>query len=135
MKLTNFIYLFSILLFTGPIILKLWRRESKILKRYEWVVIIIVAMGTCWAAFDIFSLRWNLWYYYPAQNLNIRFGTVLETYIWAAVVSFIIAAVTLVYAQSLDRKAVQTNARKNSKKRQPKLKPRRVFGAAGATRR
>ena len=135
MKFSNFIYLFSILLFTGPVILKLWRRESKILKKYEWVVIIVVALGTCWAAFDVFSLRWNLWYYYPEQNLNINFGTVLETYIWAAAVSFIISAVTLVYAYRMDKGKIKAKLKKDVHRKQRSLEPRKVFGAAAATKR
>lgn len=102
-------------MFTGAGFLLFWRREKKILHKYERVLLIVVGLGMIVAMTDYFGLQWGTWEYINSQNLGIRLLAPLETYLLAAAISIIIASLTISFANDEDRKQ-HAKARRYSKK-------------------
>ena len=130
----HLLYLFSIILFCGPCLLILWKRDGRVLKRYELVLLIMVAISLPVAISDYFAIRWQAWSYNPATTLNIRFPGELESYLFSAAVTVLIASATLILARQVDlrhksktksRRAYtgRKAARRGSRPGRPILKP------------
>jgi len=131
MNLHHFNYIFSIIIFAGTAILIEWHRNKRVLKKYELIILFLAAVSVPFTATDYFALKWHAWFYYPGQNLDIKFITQAETYLFAIAVTVFSATVTLIYAARQDRKL---NHRSSSNKRR-KSGPRRGVRAAAAAKR
>lgn len=131
MNIDHLKYLFTIIIFAGSVLLILWARDKRILRRYELVILPVVAISVPFAATDWFALRWHAWYYYSQNTLDIKFITELETYIFAAAITACVACATVVFATREDR----LRKKRRHTKKQRKLKPRKLVPAAGLARR
>lgn len=73
------------------------------LKKYEIVLLILIAISLPMAMADYFAIRWGAWQYNPATTFNIHLPGELETYLFAVAVTIIIASSTLFLTQGVDR--------------------------------
>lgn len=112
MKLQQLTYLFSIVIFAGTTILVKWHRDKRILKKYELVILAVMAISLPFAVTDYFALKWGAWSYNSAHTLNVNYGTKLETYIFSAAVACIMALVTIASAARIDRFSETKSKRK-----------------------
>jgi lycopene cyclase domain-containing protein len=104
MKLSQFSYLLSIILFCGPLILLIWKREARILKKYELALFVSVLVSMPIAVGEFYALKWQAWAYYPNSVLNVRLGGQLESYLFLTAVIVLVGSVTLVLATRVDKK-------------------------------
>lgn len=125
MKLQQFTYLFSIIIFGGFYIWARWKSRKRALKKYEVVVLFMVAVSLPFTLVDFFALKWGAWVYSPERTLNVKFAAPLETYIFSAVVVFIISTSTLASAMVIDKKSKRRTKRQSSRVMK-RLKLRRV---------
>jgi hypothetical protein len=63
----------------------------------------MAAFSVPYAGFDYFALKWHAWVYGTESTFNIQFGAELETYLYAAVVTFLVVGATLRSAARIDR--------------------------------
>ncbi|MBI5906577.1 lycopene cyclase domain-containing protein [Candidatus Saccharibacteria bacterium] len=103
MKLEQYTYLLSIMVFVGTPLLVKWKRAKKELKRYEIILLILVLLSILFTTTDYFALKWGAWHYNPERTFNKQVATEIETYIFAAAVCFIVASATLTFAVYEDR--------------------------------
>jgi hypothetical protein len=103
MKLSQLTYIFSVILFCGPVLLFLWEKDRRILKKYELILFIMILISLPVAATEYFAMRWRAWFYYPDKTLNIQFGAQLDTYFLGMAIFVMMAALTLVFAANVDK--------------------------------
>ena len=105
MKSQNLLYLASLIVFLVFVLLIRLHQEKRLIKKYEFIVLIVVGISIPYAATDYFALKWGAWHYSPEHTLNIKIPTEIEAYIFSAVMAFIICLVTLFYAPKISRHA------------------------------
>lgn len=103
MKITHLSYLFSILLFCGPILLLVWKRHARILKRYELAILIAIVISLPVATAEAYALKWHDWAYHKSAVLGIRIGGQIESYVFLIIVVALVGSVTLVLANQVDK--------------------------------
>ncbi|HEY4964025.1 MAG TPA: hypothetical protein VIH90_04990 [Candidatus Saccharimonadales bacterium] len=108
-------YLFSIIGFCGIPWLIMLKYQERMLKKYEKVILLVVATSILFSASDFFTLRWGAWYYNPGQTLNIRFITEIETFLFAAAVFLVVASATIISAAMVDNRSRQLKRRSKRK--------------------
>lgn len=108
----------------------MWRRDERILRKYEQVLLIIGFLGVPFAICDWFALHWKAWGYGSTSTLNIHVGTEIETYLFSAAIFFAVAAATLIGIARTDR----INAANRRKVISKRKSPRRVTRPAYATK-
>ncbi len=59
MKIEHLAYFFSILIFGGAAILHSWKIRKKMLKKYEIIILFMVAISIPFTAVDYFALKWG----------------------------------------------------------------------------
>lgn len=129
MELEKLSYLLSVVVFGGSAAFALYKREYKILKKYEWVVLGILAISLPLVVTEAFALRWGAWQYNPAKVLNLHFlGTQIESYAFLPVVCFCVAVATLTYAGREDK--LKTKLKKKTKSSRNKRIARRAYSLA-----
>jgi len=113
----HFEYLFSILLFCGPILMIIWRLQERILKKYELVLLIVVLLSLPFSLTEFYALKWGVWEYYPNHVFNVRFFAESETFVFSIAVTLLTASLTLIAAYFLiDRKTKKHDKKKSVKK-------------------
>lgn len=127
---SHFLYLASLLVFAMGSLLVIYCRERRILKKYEVIILLVVAISIPYAATDYFALKWGAWFYSPLHTLNLRYPTEIEAYAFSAATAFIVASIGLYQMAKIDR-----IKKRHSSKRRRLLKLRRASLAAGAARR
>lgn len=100
----------------GPCLLVIWKRDRRILKRYELVLLTVVAISIPVTMADWYAMKWGAWEYNPANTVNIHFPAELESYFFSLAVSATIASCTLVLARQVDLKS-NKRAKKRSNTR------------------
>lgn len=139
MNLNQFSFLLTILFFTSTAILILINsRERKVLKKYEVVVLISLAIFIPYTLTEYFALQWGAWFYLPQGSFDIKLGAEVETYLFSALTAFIVASITLVSAWHTDKKLAAKKRKSVIKAKKNKLlslKPRRASRAVGFARR
>ncbi len=135
MKFSNYYYLIVTLFFGGLTNIRLWYSHGPFLKRHWGKIAAFVLATLPIAAIESVDLRWKAWAYDPSHTLHTKvFGAELETYIFMAVVAAGIGGATLAYAAREDESRNHRTKKAHIKKQQ-RSTLRRLFGAAGATRR
>ena len=126
-------YLFSIIIFAGTATLIVWHKRTRLLKKYEVVLVFLVSVSVPFASTEYFALKWRAWFYYPLHTLNLQYLAEVESYIFAMFVTLFCASVTIIYALKVDKKADLYARKRSHKRRSSRL--RRLVPVAGATRR
>lgn len=120
MSFEIFSYTATVLIFTGlalcafPVLRILRRSEKHPLTRSDRkaiaLTVIVSVIGTApaeWAA-----LSWGTWFYNPARSLDTTFlGAEVETYLFAALVSFVVSLAAVKHARREDRRLASAKAR------------------------
>jgi len=122
MKLSQFTYLLSVVLFCGPIMFLVWKRNAKLLKKHELALLILVAMSIPIALTDWVAIRWGAWEYLPQGSLQIQYGAEVESYFFAIFVTVLVASITLVKASRVDKKLSQKSKLEAFKRRTKRSK-------------
>lgn len=133
MKLSNWSYLFSIFLFCGPLLLIIWKRQERILKKYEFALLFATLVSMPIGASEFFALKWRAWQYNKDSILPIRVGGQIESYIFLAAVIWLVGSVTLILSVKQDKKLKNT-ARQGSKQKLRSIKKLLLGRTAHATR-
>ncbi len=133
MDLQKYTYLFSSIIIGGTAFLVEYKRNRKLLKKYELVILTVIAIGIPYATTDYFALKWHAWFYSSTNTFNIHFGTELESFLFVAVFAFIASTVTLVGAYKIDHRKKSTKSSRS--RRQPKPRLRKAYSAAVSARR
>ncbi len=105
-------YAATILIFTGGAgllysVMYIFKRRSAHLPRKYWPIILLVIFASvvCTSPGEGFALLWRTWQYNPERTFyTTLLGAEVETYLFAALVSFVVGLATLVYARREDRK-------------------------------
>lgn len=113
MKLSQLSYLFSIIIFCGPILLLIWKREARILKKYEITLLATVIISLPIAVAEFFALKWGAWKYFPDGVLDFKLGAQLESYLFWIAFILMAGSITLILAAKQD-KQFRAKRRKNS---------------------
>ncbi|HEX3081855.1 MAG TPA: hypothetical protein VHQ86_01235 [Candidatus Saccharimonadia bacterium] len=100
----HWLYLASVLVFCGLPIAYIWVRHGRLLWRYRRLFAVMVLLSLIGGAADYFALRWHAWFFEPAQNLGLYFGTALETYVFAICVTIAITSAALVLITRMGQK-------------------------------
>ncbi len=116
-------YLATIFVFCGTALLIIYKRQGRILRKHEQLLLLMMALGVPLAAVDYFAIHWGAWNYSAGSTLNIRFATEIETYLFSAGIFATVAAATLVWATQTD--AANTRNKRKSKRQSPKS--RRIY--------
>lgn len=131
MTLESFSYLATIVIFGGTGAFGFYKREHKLLKKYEWVLLIMLAISLPLVVTESFALKWGAWQYNPDKVLDLHLlGTQIESYLFLPVVCFVLVAATLTYAAREDR----TRIKRSSARRRRLSKPRKVLPGSAATK-
>lgn len=135
MKISNFLYLFTIFAFAGAGNYLIWYERKKLLKKHWKFITGFVLLATPFAAWEAIAFRWNVYFYHSEHVLNKHIiGAEAETYLFMALITAAVVSATVIYLQ--EEAVGQLKIRHRTRKhRQQNLKRRRVFGAAVATRR
>jgi len=105
-------FLLSILVMCGPIALLIWRSQERVLKKYEIVLLAMIALSVPFVGpADYYAIHWHAWQYGASVTSGIYFLTLPETYLFGIAVTGIVAMVTLVFAERVDRR--QRKVREN----------------------
>lgn len=112
MKLSNLSYLFSIVLFCAPLLLITWKREGRILKKYELTLLAVIIVSIPISASEFFALSWKVWKFGSEAVLPIRLGGQIETHIFLVAVIWLVGSIILILATWQDKRQ-QALKRKN----------------------
>lgn len=143
MSSSHFLYLLSIALIGLPVLLTIWLKNERVLKKHEMVLLILIIIGFAYGSTEYFAIRWNAWHYFPNHVLGLLFGAQIETYLVGVVGVAIISSTTLVLITAQDRDIRlrhlllkrRANARHKAKTKKRHAKSRRVYArTAKATR-
>lgn len=97
-----FSYTATIIIFTGLVILIRFLRGTHRLPPSHWKIIsLVIILGSLFTgATERVALTWRTWIYNPERTLYTTFlGAEIETYLFALLVSFVVASATLRRAQ------------------------------------
>jgi lycopene cyclase domain-containing protein len=131
MKLQSFTYILTVAFFIScSVLIAYVRRDRKILLRYEKVILFVILISILYTPFDYFALHWHAWNYSSEGTLNIRFFAEVETYGFAIAVSLILASVTLVIANRIDKQSSAIKAARTRKRRSLGLRKRSLVAAS-----
>lgn len=109
-------FLLSIPIFCGPALLLIWRREQRVLKKYELVILIMVLLSILFVGpADFSAIHLQAWQYGAGVTSGIYLLTLPETYLFGMAVTAIVAMVTLVYTTRIDREKSRAKRRKQYK--------------------
>ena len=98
-------FLLSILVTCGPIALLIWRRQERVLQKYEVVLLAMIVLSVLFVGpADFYALHWHAWQYGASVTSDMYFLTLPETYLFGIAVTGIVAMVTLVYAERIDQR-------------------------------
>lgn len=103
---SNVTYLFLDILFLGIPLVWIILNHKILIRRYRKLVIYAVLFGTVgYAVAEQLGTFWHAWGYDRGKTLGIQIGSsVLETYVFAVLVSVIIALVTAICAEAEEKK-------------------------------
>lgn len=109
-------YLLSVIVFCGIPFLVMWRKQERVLKRYELVILIMVVLGVLFSTTDYFAVHWGAWYYNPQHTLDVNFITEVETFGFGAGIFLCVASATVISAGIVDRLARAKQRKKRKTK-------------------
>lgn len=95
----------------------MWRYEQRILRKYEIVILLVVAIGFLLSATDYFAINWHVWYYDPRHTLHIRIGAEVETYLFGATAFLVVSSATIIAASLTDQRQGKPKVRRRSGKK------------------
>jgi lycopene cyclase domain-containing protein len=106
MKYSQLHYLFSIILFCGPVFLLALRRHERLLKKSELIFLILIAISIPYAGLaDYVALHTGAWFYSAHGSFDIQFGAELESYLFVMALIVVYGSTTIVLANRIDRKS------------------------------
>ncbi len=135
MKLLQYWYLATIVLFISVATHLLWTERGHIFKKHWKFIGLFTLFSIPFAYWDGVAQRWHAYQYNPAHTIYLKiFGGELETYIFMGLVSMVVCSATVIYMRQEEKGKLKLVHHSRSKRRL-KLMPRRRFAVVGAIRR
>lgn len=104
MKLSQLSHLLSIVLLCGPLLLIVWKKQERVLKRYELSLLVAILVSMPIAMGEYFAFKWKAWAYNPNEVLHLRIGGQIESFVLLIGVMWLVGSVTLIYALKIDKR-------------------------------
>ena len=104
MEPQQFLYLFSVIFFPAVAIAIRWKKRQSAITKYWPVIIFLTLISIPFMVLDLFAVRWRAWDYLPTTSLQIVWGAEIETLLFAALVTFVVATAVVAAADRVDKK-------------------------------
>lgn len=84
----------------------LWRGQSKVIRRFIKIFILLAVIGLINTLAEGPAMRWGIWAYNDPKTLGITiWGAKLETYVYCILVPIAIGSAAIIFAEYRDKRA------------------------------
>lgn len=102
----KYTYILLNIIFFTPLLFVLYKRHKKQIAKYYKLIIFACSFATCILfPLDYIAVKWHAWGYNYGKTLGLRFGgAVIEEYLFALLICFIIAVTVGILADAEEKK-------------------------------